>query len=212
MCFQTVTVCHTVRDLKTVFSDRISLPVCIGQPSETERLSDSLAKVAGIIVKLTAQSFTPEINGQIRSLKQHFVVIQESNQELNVALNSKDKEIDDFHKEVVKLKAKMALEENLTESVRTYDEFCATLESKKTKIKELEKQVSELNPEKEKLKEQLQALKAKAMELVMELNKRNTTPEKNVHELTANSASLKTQVVELEGKNLALEGKPDYVF
>ena len=167
---------------------------------ETERLSDSFAEIDGIIVKLTTQSFTPEIDGQIRSLKQHFVIIQKSNQELNDALNSKNKEIDDLHKEVGELKAKIGLEEHSTESAQKYDELCAALESKEIKIKKLEKQVSELNAEKEKLKERVKALEAE----VMELTKRNTTLEKNVDELEGRIMCFEDELEEVKGQNNTL--------
>ena len=195
---------------------------------ETERLSDSFAEIDGIIVKLTTQSFTPEIDGQIRSLKQHFVIIQKSNQELNDALNSKNKEIDDLHKEVGELKAKIGLEENLTESAQKYDELCAALESKNIKIKKLEKQVSELNAEKEKLKERVKALEAEVTTLeknVHELEGRimcfedeleevkgeNNTLRKNLSDLTTNNATIQKNLHDLTTKNDSLERKVEHL-
>lgn len=63
-----------------------------------------------------------------------------------------NEEIDDLRKQVDKLEAAKIVWEvkfSTTESARKYNELCTALESKNTKIKELEKQVSKLEAEKE---------------------------------------------------------------
>ena len=86
----------------------------------------------------------------------------------------KNKEIDGLHEQVEKLEAeKTGWEEKFskTESARKYDEVCADLESKNTKLKELEKQVSKLEAEEEILKKQVETLETEVKELKKRVTK-----------------------------------------
>ena len=169
-----------------------------------ESLSDSIAEVASIILTLTRQSSTPEIDGQIRCLNQKFAVIQERNQELNDVWKLKNEEIDDLHEQVDKLKGESTVWEvkfSTAESARKYDELCTALESKNTKIKELEKQVDELKAEKEILKERLETLEND----LQKVKRTNTSLERKNLSLDREMKYLKDELDDVKVENRTLK-------
>ena len=162
-------------------------------------MSDLIAELTGRFRTLKGKSIPPEIDDDFRSFEETFTLLQDAWKLKDTEIRMKDTKIDALNDEVDKLKAG-----NTTYSAYEGD----PLESKNSKIKELENQVTKLEAEKEILTKEVEDLKAQVMDLKEKLEyvtANNKSLESDVVELKASNKSLKSGVVELKANNKSLK-------